>query len=317
MDALVDRDSPPEPRRRARRSSASLILNDSPAYRVFRVVNAFLMLFMAFVCIAPMLNILAMSFSSESAIARGEVLLWPREITLLAYEHIVSTADFWRSMLVSVLRILLGGAINMALIVLTAYPLSRTKAEFPGRTGYVGYILVTMLFWGGLIPTFLVVKYTGLIDTIWALVLPNAVQAFNIILVLNFFRQLPKSLEEAAFIDGASHLTTMWRIVVPLSKPALATVALFVMVYHWNEWFMAIVFMRTQELYPLQSYLRGILIQMSFEVRSLDDMERLSRLSNRTISSAQIFVAMVPILLVYPFLQKYFAKGITLGSVKG
>ncbi len=311
----------PAPKPPVKKTSASKnmnrILNDSPAYKTFRVFNTLLMALMAFVCIAPMINILAMSFSSERAIAAGRVFLWPADLTLVAYEHIVNTAAFWRAMLVSVYRILLGGAINMLLIVLTAYPLSRTKEEFPGRFGYVVFILITMLFGGGLIPTFLVVRFTGILDTIWALILPQAVPVYNVILLLNFFRQLPKSLEEAAFIDGATHMTTLWRIVLPLSKPALATIGLFVMVYHWNEWFMAIVFLRSARLYPLQSYLRGILIDMTFEVRSLEDVERLSQLSNRTISSAQIFVAMIPILMVYPFLQKYFAKGIVLGSVKG
>jgi putative aldouronate transport system permease protein len=308
---------PPKTPRTTRTSSMNRILNDSPAYKTFRVFNMILMALMAFVCIAPMINILAMSFSSERAIAAGRVFLWPQDLTLVAYEHILNTAAFWRAMLVSVYRIILGGSVNMALVILTAYPLSRTKQEFPGRSRYVAYILITMLFGGGLIPTFLVVRFTGVLDTIWALILPQAVPVYNVILLLNFFRQLPKPLEEAAFIDGASHGTMLWRIILPLSKPALATIGLFIMVYHWNEWFMAIVFLRSSRLYPLQSYLRGILIDMSFEVTSLEDVERLAQLSNRTISSAQIFVAMVPILMVYPFLQKYFAKGIVLGSVKG
>jgi putative aldouronate transport system permease protein len=275
------------------------------------------MIFMAFICIAPMINILAMSFSSESAIRAGNVFLLPAEVTLTAYEHIVDTPAFWRSMLMSVYRIILGGSINISLVVLTAYPLSRTKKEFPARFKYVVFIIITMLFGGGLIPTFLVVRFTGILDTVWALVLPQAVPVFNVILLLNFFRRLPKSLEEAAFIDGATHWTTLWRIVVPLSKPALATIALFIMVYHWNEWFSAIVYMRDGSKYPLQSYLRNILIDQTFEITSLEEVERLNKLSNRTISSAQIFIAMLPILMIYPFLQKYFAKGIVLGSVKG
>lgn len=304
-------------RRRAARLSQNRILNDSPGYRVFRYINMTLMVLMAFVCIAPMINILAMSLSSEASIAQGKVFLWPVDLTGVAYGYIARTEEFWRSMIMSVYRIILGGAVNMALCILTAYPLSRTKAEFPGRTGYVVYIIITMLFGGGLIPTFLVVRFTGVIDTIWALILPQAVPVFNVILLLNFFRQLPKSLEEAAFIDGATHFTTMWRVVVPLSKPALATIGLFIVVYHWNEWFYAIVFMRTFEKYPLQSYLRTVLIDQSFQMETAADVELLNRLSNRTISSAQIFIAMIPILMVYPFLQKYFAKGIVLGSVKG
>ncbi len=293
------------------------VLNDTVPYAVFRLVNAFLLILMAVVCIAPMINILAMSFSSERAIAAGKVWLWPSGWTLVAYDHIMHTDIFWHSLVVSVYRLVLGGLVNMALVILTAYPLSRTQGEFPGRFGYIVYILITMLFGGGLIPTFLVVRYTGILNTIWALVLPGAVPVFNVILLLNFFRMLPKSLEEAAFMDGATHFTTMWRVVVPLSKPALATILLFTLVYHWNEWFSAIVYMQDASKYPLQSYLRSVLINQDFKVTNLEDLARLNKLSNRTISSAQIFIAMVPILMVYPFLQKYFAKGIVLGSVKG
>ena len=154
-------------------------------------------------------------------------------------------------------------------------------------------------------------------NSLWALIIPGALPIYNMILMLNFFRQLPYEVSESAFIDGASHWTTLWRIVVPMSKPAIATVLLFCAVGHWNEWFSPIIYMKRPENYPLQTYLHTKLISASFQVNTLGDLDLLNKLSNRTVNSAQIFIGMVPILCVYPFLQKYFTKGIVLGSVKG
>lgn len=295
----------------------AIILNDTPAYRVFRIVNAVVLVLMAVVCILPMLNILAISFSSNDAVQRGEVVILPVDFDTIAYKYLLENVKFWRAILQSLKRVGLGVVVNMSLVILTAYPLSRSRKAFPGRKAYVWYILITMLFGGGLIPTFLVVKFTGLINTLWSLVLPNAVPVFSVILLMNFFRQLPTELEEAAFIDGAGHVTAMSRIYLPLSKPALATITLFVLVMHWNEWFFPIIYLLRTELYPLQSYLRTVLIQQDFDIQTLEQLETVNKLSNRTIISAQIFLGMIPILMVYPFLQKYFAKGIVLGSVKG
>ena len=147
--------------------------------------------------------------------------------------------------------------------------------------------------------------------------IPGALSAYNLILMLNFFRQLPEGVSEAAYIDGAGHWKILWMIIVPMSKPALATIALFVAVAHWNEWFNAMIFMKHVDHYPLQTYLQSMIISSNFQVTNLADLQTLSRLSNRTVNSAQIFVGMLPILCVYPFLQKYFTKGIVLGSVKG
>jgi putative aldouronate transport system permease protein len=198
-----------------------------------------------------------------------------------------------------------------------AYPLSKEPGKLPGRTAYAWYFFFTMLFGGGLIPTFLVVKYSGLMDSIWSLIIPGAVPIFNVILLLNFFRQLPRELEEAAFIDGAGHWKTMWNIYLPISLPGLATICLFSLVGHWNEWFSAIIYMKHTENYPLQTYLQMVLVQTNFRVSNQSDLDILNKLSNKTVNSAQIFIGMIPILCVYPFLQKYFTKGIVLGSVKG
>jgi putative aldouronate transport system permease protein len=245
------------------------------------------------------------------------VSFWPVNFTTEGYQFIMRNNAFWRAMVVSVERVALGFVINMLLTVLVAYPLSKDSRIFPARTAYVWYFLFTMLFGGGLIPSFLVVKYTGLMDSLFALVIPGAVPIFNVVLLLNFFRQLPKDIEEAAFIDGADHMRTLWSIILPISKAALATLSLFVIVGHWNDWFAPIIYMKRTENYPLQTYLRSIIISSSFKVNTFNDSKLLNKLSNKTLISAQIFIGMVPILCVYPFLQKYFAKGIVLGSVKG
>lgn len=205
----------------------------------------------------------------------------------------------------------------MLLTILVAYPLSKNTRIFPARKYYVWIFLITMLFQGGLIPWFLTIKFTGITDKIWALVLPGAVPIYNIILLLNFFRQLPKEMEEAAFIDGAGHWTTLWRIYVPTSTAALATITLFSVVGHWNSWFDGLILMNRAEHYPLQSYLQTIVISQNFQVMSADSYKILKELSNKTITTAQIFIGAMPILMVYPFLQRYFTKGIVLGSVKG
>ncbi|MBC8609612.1 Inner membrane ABC transporter permease protein ycjP [uncultured Ruminococcus sp.] len=296
---------------------SSKLKKGTTGYRVFTVFNYIIVLLLALVCLLPMLNVLAISFSGNLAVSRGEVSFWPKEFTTVAYEYLLADEAFWRSMLISIIRVILGVGISMFLIILTAYPLSMSSQKFPKRRIYAWYFVFTMLFGGGLIPTFLTVRYTGLMDTIWALVIPGALSAYNLILMLNFFRQLPEGVSEAAYIDGAGHWKILWMIIVPMSKPALATIALFVAVAHWNEWFNAMIFMKHVDHYPLQTYLQSMIISSNFQVTNLADLQTLSRLSNRTVNSAQIFVGMLPILCVYPFLQKYFTKGIVLGSVKG
>jgi len=174
-----------------------------------------------------------------------------------------------------------------------------------------------MLVSGGLIPLYMVVKMTGLMGTFWALVIPGAVPVYNIILLLNFFRQTPRELEDAAIIDGASQWRIMWQVFVPTSTAALATVALLSTVYHWNEWFNGILYMSSPDQYPLQSYLRTIVIDMNLSKMGANDWQALVVVSDKTAKCAQIFLASIPILLIYPFLQRYFVKGMVLGSVKG
>jgi putative aldouronate transport system permease protein len=216
---------------------------------------------------------------------------------------------------VTLKRVVLGLGVNMLLTIITAYPLSKETSAFKWRTLYVWIFVFTILFGGGLIPWYMTIKATGLLNSIWALVIPGAVPVFNIILLLNFFRGLPKELEEAALIDGAGHWTIMWRLFVPLSLPALATISLFTVVGHWNAWFDGMILMKSTADYPLQTYLRSVIIAQDFT--NFSSLSELNEISDRTAKAAQIFLGSLPILLVYPFLQKFFIKGIVLGSVKG
>lgn len=285
--------------------------------RVFAVFNYLFLAVLALLCLFPLLHTLALSFSASAAADAGRVTVWPVQFTTAAYEYALTNPQFLSSFWISIQRVALGVTVNMVLTILVAYPLSKAPGVLRGRTAYVWFFVVTMLFAAGLVPTYMVVQATGLLDSIWALILPKAVPVFNVILLLNFFRSLPKELEEAAFVDGAGHWTVLLRIYLPLSKPALATITLFTIVAHWNSWFDGIIYMNSPEHYPLQSYLQTLVVQDSLSVRSLNEMDLLQEVSNRTYKAAQIFLAALPVLAVYPFLQRYFIKGINLGSVKG
>ena len=285
---------------------------------IFAVFNYVFLILTALLCMAPIINILAKSFSVGYAVEAGLVGFVPVEFTLNAYKNIITNAKFIRAMLVSFERVALGLVVNLFLIMISAYPLSKSKHVFPARQKYIWVYIVCMMFGGGLIPTYMVVKMTGIMNTIWALILPGAVQSFNIILMMNFFKGIPRELEESAFIDGAKHFKILWSIFIPLSKPAIATIVLFISVGHWNSWFDGLLYMNSPEKYPLQSYLQTVIITKNLALISnagmLDISQTISEGNNR---AAQIFLAMIPILMVYPFLQKHFAKGIMLGSVKG
>ncbi|WFA22637.1 carbohydrate ABC transporter permease [Paenibacillus mucilaginosus] len=283
----------------------------------FPIVNTTFLILVALLCILPLVHIIAVSFSSSAAASAGYVKLWPVDFTLASYEYAASRSEFWQSMVVSLKRIAIGTPLNLLLTIMVAYPLSKESDALRFRLVYAWTFFLTMLFNGGLIPWYITVKELGLLDTIWALVLPTAVPVFSVVLLLNFFREVPKELEEAALIDGASHWTTLWRIYVPISKPALATLALFSMVEHWNSWFDGLLMMGNPANYPLQSYIQTIVIQQNLSNMSRDDMLNLALISDRTLKASQIFLGSLPIILAYPFLQKYFVKGIVLGSVKG
>jgi len=284
--------------------------------KLFSVGNIIVLTVLALLCLLPLVNVLAVSLSSSSAASAGMVKLWPVEFTLKSYDFVLKKPEFITSFGISVQRVLLGTVINMLLTIMLAYPLSKEPRAFTGRVLYVWYFVLTMLVSGGLIPWYLIIKNVGLLGSIWALILPGAVNVFNVVLLLNFFRNLPKELEEAAFVDGAGHWTILWRIYVPLSMPALATLILFTMVGHWNSWFDGMILMDTPDKYPLQSYLQTVVINRDLSLVTMADAATLAEVSDRTLKGAQIFLAALPIICVYPFLQRFFIKGVVLGSVK-
>ena len=269
-------------------------------------------------CLFPILNTVAISFSDKTSALTGKVGLIPKNFTLAAYEALVQETQFFRSFLNSVVRVILGTAINMFLSVMMAYPLSKDKTAFPSRNIYMWIVVFTMLFSGGLIPTFLLINQLKLMDTIWALVLPGAVPVFSVIILMNFFKGVPKGLEEAAAMDGASPWYIMWRIFVPLAKPAIATIALFAIVNHWNAFFDGKIYINSPEKLPLQTYIQSLTADTSRRYANMtyDQILRQQQLSTLTFNSAKIVVSMIPILAIYPFLQKYFVSGIVMGAVK-
>lgn len=274
-----------------------------------------IVILMTLCCLLPLLNTLAISFSNNSAVNANQVGILPVGFTLSSYKKLLEDNQFWRSAWISVLRVVLGTGLNMLMMILLAYPLSKSKNRFASRDIYMKLVIFVMLFNGGLIPGYIIVSKLHLLNTIWALVLPGAVPVFNVILLMNFMKGLPEALEEAAVIDGASEWTILTRVVLPISKPGLATVALFCIVNHWNDYFQGLIYMRTPSKYPLQTYIQ----QLTIDVSQITDPQQLiyfMTISTRTLNAAKIVVATVPLLVIYPFLQRYFVTGIVIGAVK-
>lgn len=274
-----------------------------------------IVILMTLCCLLPLLNTLAISFSNNSAVNANQVGILPVGFTLSSYKKLLEDNQFWRSAWISVLRVVLGTGLNMLMMILLAYPLSKSKNRFASRDIYMKLVIFAMLFNGGLIPGYIIVSKLHLLNTIWALVLPGAVPVFNVILLMNFMKGTPEALEEAAVIDGASEWTILTRVVLPISKPGLATVALFCIVNHWNDYFQGLIYMRTPSKYPLQTYIQ----QLTIDVSQIADPQQLiyfMTISTRTLNAAKIVVATVPLLVIYPFLQRYFVTGIVIGAVK-
>ena len=266
--------------------------------------------------ILPLWYTLCLSLSDKSAAAAGLVTLWPVGFNLTSYQSIVGDAQFFNSFWISIQRVVLGTGAELIATLLMAYPLSKSVRQFPARNVIMWFLIFAWLFSGGLIPWYQTMKSIGMINNIWGLVLGNSLPIFNVILAVNFFRNLPKEIEEAALIDGASPWQILLQIYLPLSKPMIATIALFSMVYHWNEFFNGLVLSTRQAFYPLQTYIQQQIVVINTATLTQDQIQMLNEISNQTLNAAKIFIAMIPILLIYPFLQKYFIQGITLGSVK-
>ncbi|WP_025682783.1 carbohydrate ABC transporter permease [Paenibacillus maysiensis] len=284
-------------------------------YRIFNVFNICLLVILSIMCIVPLIHVLAVSFSAKSAADANLVGLWPVQFSLEAYKKTMNNPIFLHSIWVSVCRTILGTGLTLLITFLAAYPLSKETSVFRSRNVYSWLFVFSMIFNGGLVPFYMVIQKIHLMDSFWVLVLPGAVNTFLVILMLNFFRGIPKEMEEAALIDGAGHFRTLFSIFLPISMPSIATIALFSMVFHWNSWFDGLLYLSNAKDYPLATFLQTVIIQKDMSSMSMSPKE-MELLSQTTVNAAQIFIGAAPILIVYPFLQKYFVKGMTLGSVK-
>lgn len=279
------------------------------------VLNYILIALLTFICLYPFLNVLAYSFSGYNAVLAKEVTFYPIDFTLEAYKQILGRATIWTAMKTTVIVTLLGTALSLLLTTFAAYALS--ISDLPGRKVLTGMILFTMYFGGGMIPTFLVVKNVGLYDSLGALFIPQAVSVFNFIVMRTFFRELPESLQDAARIDGASYMQVLVRIILPLSLPIIATIGLFYAVGYWNSYFEALIYIQDVDKYTLQLRLRSLLFGNELTSANSADNVAGTIVLPQSLKMAIVTVSTVPILIVYPWLQKYFVKGVMLGSVKG
>ncbi|MDR6549140.1 carbohydrate ABC transporter permease [Paenibacillus qinlingensis] len=282
--------------------------------KAFDAVNYLMLGIVAVITVLPFIYVISGSLVASEELLIKKVVLFPTKISLDAYKFIFSTKIIYTSLFITIFITVVGTLINLLLTTLMAYPLARKTLR--GRGKFMLLIVITMLFSGGMIPTFLVVKTFGLLDTYWSLWIPSAISAFNLILLKNFFQQLPEGLEESAKMDGCNDLQILYKIVVPLSLPAMATFALFYAVGHWNSYFTAIMYINDAKMWPIQVWLRQIVL---LSAGGFTDASAASEIAAppQSIKYAVIVVAAVPILLLYPFLQKHFAKGVLLGSVKG
>lgn len=283
---------------------------------LFDIINWIFMLFLIFVTLYPFIHVTAVSFSSRGEALREGWHFYPKEVDLSAYKRLLVSSIIWRGFYNSVLRTFLGTVIALFLTALTAYPLS--KKNMPCRKLFNGLILFTMLFSGGIIPSYLLIKQLNMVNTIWALVIPGAISAYNVIIMRNFFMSIPESLEESAMIDGASVFRIWVKIVIPLSKPVLATIALWTCVGYWNAYFDALIYITDRSKMVLQVILRRMLLDSQIDMFAPQTIDTNSiPPPDIVVQSSLIVITTVPIVIVYPFLQKYFTKGILIGAVKG
>ena len=296
-----------------------MIDNKGTSARIRNTVIHLIVILLGLICLLPLINIVAISFSGSAAVTANKVGLLPVDFTTLAYSRIISDSQFWRSFGISVIRVALTLALNLVLVVPMSYAMTRKTSEFRFRNVYMNLLIFAMLFNGGMIPTYIVVKNLGLLNSIWALILPGAVLVFSVILMMNFFKGIPRALEEAAIVDGANPLQVLLHVMIPCAKPSIATISLFSVVGSWNDFFSGLIYMQKVKDYPIMTYIQSLSIDLQELVNnaaSSSALENISELSNRNLNAAKIVVAVIPLLLIYPFLQKYLISGMTMGAVK-
>ena len=282
--------------------------------RIFDWCNVVFMLLLAFIMLYPMYNILVVSISSAEYIYRGEVNFIPKGINFDAYKMVFENESIWVSFKNSVVYTVVGTAINVVCSAMCAYPLSRK--DFYGRGFFTFFVALTMFISGGMIPSYLVVNQLRLINTIWAIVLPGAISTYNMIIMRTFFQNIPSSLTESAYLDGANDIQILFKVILPLSMPIIATMTLFYAVGHWNSYFQAMIYLNSKSKFPLQVLLREIIVAGNMAEESADLSANMQIIAIN-FKYAVIIITIVPILVVYPFLQKYFTKGVMIGAIKG
>ena len=297
-------------------------MRESKGDKIFKVFVYICLTFASLMVLYPLIYIISASISNPADVNSGDMWLWPKGVTMEGYRIIFQNDEIWHGYLMTLFYTVLGTSINLAVTIPAAYALSRK--DFYGRGFFTGMFVFTMFFGGGLIPTYLVVKNLGMIDTIWAMVLPNAAAVWNIIIARVFFQStIPRELEEAAIIDGASNFKMFMRIILPLSAPIIAVMALFYGVGHWNGYFNALVYISDRTLFPLQLVLREILVLQEMASNSTQMTAEMAKLihSKQQLSAiikyGVMIVSSLPIIIAYPFLQRYFVKGMMIGSIKG
>lgn len=284
--------------------------------RVFEGINLFILIILGALMLFPFLNLLAKSFSSTTAITTGQVLFLPVDFQLGTYKYVMNESQFWDSLKVSLIITIGGTAGSMLVSCLTAYPLSKTWLY--GRKPLILFFVFTMLFSGGMVPAYLLMRTLNLINTIWVLFIPFLLSVYNMILLKNFFEEIPQEVEESAQLDGASNVRILVSIVLPMSLPAMATIGLFYAVGYWDNYMNGLLYITTPSLRPLQTYLYQVVTEAINVDESLSmDAQENAALNSEAIRAATIMLACIPIMCVYPFLQKYFVKGMRVGSVKG
>lgn len=294
------------------------MVKESAGDRLFDIINYILLAIVLTIVLYPLIFVAVASISNPAAVVKGEVWLLPKEINFTGYEKVFANKEILNGYMNTILYTVVGTIVNVGMTILAAYPLSRK--DFRGRNIFTALFVFTMFFSGGLIPTYLIVKDLGMTNTMWALIIPNAMAVWNIIIMRTFFQQsIPFEIQESAQIDGCGNFKILLRIILPLSMPILAVMTLFYSVVHWNSFFSALIYLTERDKYPLQLFLREILIQSNMQDMIQTSEESLAKtiMEAESIKYALVIVANLPILLLYPFLQRYFVKGMVIGAIKG